>query len=144
MEMETDTEIVADAPAEQRQQPPAEIFIQVANLEDQSPPSTPPAHPDGDRIGDSEDSAESKESTLILLDWDDTLLVSSLLSSLGFRIDVRGGGLRWRFVVDRCVEPCPSQHTLIAPELANIHHVFLEHVSDRILTERRGALRALA
>ena len=97
MEMETDMEMVAAAPAEQpaaeqpaaehRRQPPAEIFIQVANLEDQSPPSTPPAHPDGDRIGDSEESAESKESTLILLDWDDTLLVSSLLSSLGFRID---------------------------------------------------------
>jgi hypothetical protein len=60
---------------------------------EESPPSTPVAHPDGcghkERDGVSTEGAceEKKAGTLILLDWDDTINPSSLVTSLGFRID---------------------------------------------------------
>jgi len=69
----------------------AVINIQVADsVLEESPPSTPVAHPtQHERAEVSEEgaAAEKKAVTLILLDWDDTINPSSLVTSLGFRID---------------------------------------------------------
>jgi hypothetical protein len=60
-----------------------EINIQVLSS---SPPSTPPTHaPSSERLSTSEKSA--RDGRLILIDWDDTLCTSTLMASLGYRID---------------------------------------------------------
>ena len=67
------------------------INIQVVDNAEESPPSTPVAHPSADSEVSVDGAAAAKSAkalgTLILLDWDDTINPSSLVTSLGFRID---------------------------------------------------------
>ena len=62
-----------------------EINIQVLSS---SPPSTPPTQAPLSDISTSEKSARHRR--LILIDWDDTLCTSTLMASLGYRIDEQG------------------------------------------------------
>lgn len=66
------------------------LNIEVDGELQESPPSAPVAHSNDPKHGEvSEEGAadDKKAGTLILLDWDDTINPSSLVTSLGFRID---------------------------------------------------------
>jgi hypothetical protein len=49
-----------------------------------TPPSTPPSDPERADVGES---TAAKAGTVVLLDWDDTLLPSTMLTSLGYKVD---------------------------------------------------------
>ena len=66
------------------------VDIEVDSDPEESPPSTPVAHPDSSKlpaVSEGGAGADKRDGTLILLDWDDTINPSSLVTSLGFRID---------------------------------------------------------